>query len=103
MSEASEIVFLTIVSKRQKKDELLEMLTKAGGHLIHVMYARSSIRNDCIKELFCMVEDEDKLMITLVLASEQVSQVFDLLNTKFNFNKPDTGIAFTTPVELLSL
>lgn len=103
MKEASNIVFLTIVSKQQKRDLLLDALTKAGGLLINVMYGRSSIRADYLKELFCMVEDEDKLVITLILSREQTDQIFELLNNKFHFNQPDTGIAFTVPVEMLSL
>lgn len=103
MNEVNNIVFFIIVSKKQKKDALLDALTKAGGHLINVMYGRSSIRSDYLRELLCMVEDEDKLVITLILPREQTDQIFDLLNHKFHFNQPDTGIAFTVPVELLSL
>lgn len=103
MDDRNGIVFLTIVSKRNKREALLESLTKSGCHLINIMYGRSSIRKDYLLELLGMVEDEDKLVINMILSSDKTDQVFHLLNKKFQFNKPDTGIAFTIPVEMLSL
>ena len=52
--------------------------------------------------MFGLVPEENKVVITCLLPSEKSDALLDMLVEKFNFDKPNTGIAFTIPVEKLS-
>ena len=50
-----------------------------------------------------LMPEEKKIVITSLLTSAASKTVLKLLETDFDFDKPNTGIAFTVPVETVSL
>lgn len=96
------IKFLTLIAGRKHKDALLDALFKAGGRLINIVYGRGSVKSSYIKDMLGLVPEENKVVITCLLPGEKSDAVLDMLVREFNFDKPNTGIAFTIPVEKLS-
>lgn len=96
------IKFLTLIAGRKHKDVLLDELFKAGGRLINIVYGRGSVKSSYIKDVLGLVPEENKVVITCLLPGEKSDAVLNMLVSKFNFNKPNTGIAFIIPVEKLS-
>ena len=100
--DLSEIVWLTIIAGRKQKDSLLIALTQAGGRLINTMYGRGSADAGYFKEMFGFVTEEHKVVITSLMRNEKAVALLELLVEKFSFDKPNTGIAFTSSVETVS-
>ena len=103
MTKPQGIEFLTIIAARKYEDEILKMLVEEKGHLINVVYAKGSVPSGYFRDMLGLVQEEKKVMITCLVTSDVSAQVFEQLLTKFEFAKPNTGIAFAVPVDMLSV
>lgn len=97
------IDFITLISGRKLKGELLRLLLNSGCHLIDVVYVKGSVNNEYFKDMLGLVPEEKKVMITGLITHNLTSQLLSDITTKFNFDKPNTGIAFVVPVDKLSV
>lgn len=95
--------YLTLIVGRKYKDEILRFLLEAGCHLIDVVYAKGSVQSGYFRDMLGLVPEEKKVMITCIIAGDLSGQLLEQLVTKYNFDKPNTGIAFTVPVDKLSV
>lgn len=102
MNNENNIKFLIIIAERKKKEDLLEMLTSSGGRIINSIYGKGSVKASFVLDAFGFVPEENKIIITSVISHDKADMVLETLTKKFNFNKPNTGIAFTIPVKGLS-
>jgi hypothetical protein len=96
------VEFLTLIAGRKNKAVLLKALWETGGRLINVVYGKGSVKANYLMDMLGLVPEENKVVITCLLPAEKSSVVLDMLAKKFDFDKPNTGIAFTIPVEKLS-
>lgn len=94
---------MTLIAGRKHKSALLDAIAKAGGHLINVVYGQGSAESSYLTDMFGFVPEVDKVVITCLLSGDKADAALDMLVEKFHFDKPNTGIAFTTPVEMLSV
>ena len=97
------IVFLVLIAGRKQKEELLHALSEAGGRLINVVYGKGSVKAGYLKDMLGLIPEENKIVVTCLLAGDKTDGIFDMLVTKFHFDKPNTGIAFTIRVDKLSV
>lgn len=95
------LVFLTVIAGRKLKEELIESLSEEGGRLITVMYGKGAVSSDYLSDMFGLVAEENKVVITCLLSCKKTDAMWNMLVTKFHFDKPNTGIAFTIPVQML--
>lgn len=100
---ACKIEYLTVISDRKRAEELLEALRCADCHLIHSEYAKGSVTTGYFRDMLGLMPEEKKVVITCLVASTVSGTVLKLLEKDFDFDKPNTGIAFTVPVETVSL
>jgi len=98
----SHLVFLTVISGRKLKSSLTEALWKAGGHLINTVYGKSSAHADYLRDMFGLVPEENKSIITCLLPEKETDTVLDMLISQFHFDRPNTGIAFTISIGNIS-
>jgi hypothetical protein len=97
------IDFLTLIADRKLKKEIINFLIESRGHLIDVVYAKGSVKASYFKDMLGLVPEEKKILITCLIASNLSEHVLEQLILKFNFDKPNTGIAFVVPVDTLSV
>lgn len=97
-----ELVYLSLIAERKMKTALLDAMSESGGRIMHSMYGRGSVRASQLREVFGLVVEENKVLITCLLSREKADIVLQMLVDKFDFNKPNTGVAFTIPVDRLS-
>lgn len=98
----NQLVFLTLITGRKQKDALLNMLTESGGCLISTLYGKGSVKANYIKNVLGLIPEENKVVITCLLNDAKADAILEVLVKKFKFDKPNTGIAFTVPVNQLS-
>ena len=53
--------------------------------------------------LFGFIAEEHKVIMNGLLLKEKSDEVLKMLVEKFHFDRPNTGIAFTTPAEVFPL
>ena len=97
-----KILLLTIITGRSKKDAILTALLESDIHLINTVYAKGSVNAGYLRSVFGLVPEADKVVIICVSTYAKIESVLEIIDEKFDFNKPNTGIAFSLPVEGVS-
>ncbi len=97
------IDYLTLVVGREHKESILKLLLEFGCHLINVVYAKGSVTGRYFKDMLGFVPEEKKVMITCLTTGDVSDQLLERLIHKYNFDKPNTGIAFVIPVDKVSI
>ena len=100
--EAPDIKYMVLIAGRKQKDQLLEALAENGGHFFNTYYGKGSVKAGFLMDAFGLVPEEQKVIITCLLSSKEADGIFDMLVHDFQFDKPNTGIVYTIPVEKLS-
>lgn len=100
--KASGIVFWVIIAGRKQKDDLLSELLKKGARLANTVYGRGTVEASYLENVLGLIPEENKALIVCVLPDSKTEDVIKMLVDEFQFDKPNTGIAFTIPVERLS-
>lgn len=95
-------VFLTLIAGRRQKDALLAALSESGVKLANTMYGKGTVKASYLQNVLGLIPEENKVIITGLVLKEKSCAILDMLAEKFDFNKPNTGIAFTIPIETLS-
>ena len=102
-SRKKGISFLLVISGRKQKEHLLTFLADMDTRLVNVSYGKGSVKsNSPLVEIFGFTPEEHKVIITCLLPKDKSGDVINRLEKKFDFNKPNTGIAFTVDVDGLS-
>ena len=101
MNRDETLVLLVIIVERKQTDALLTALPESGAHLIHTTYARGSVRIGSLPCALGLVPEKDKAIILCLLTHEKSDVILRLLTEQFHFGKPNTGIAFTVPIDQL--
>lgn len=102
MDSEKHIDYFVVIAGRKKKDEMVALLTRSGARIIHTMYGKGSVNASLIKDAFGFTPEENKTVILCLLPSEASHALINTLNETYRFNQPNTGIAFTIPIEGLS-
>jgi len=103
MNEAfKDIDFLMVISGRKQKEEILVSMSENGGRVLNIMYGKGSVKAGNLMDALGFVPEENKVVITCLLQKKKSGEMLKMLTDKFNFDKPNTGIAFTIPVDKLS-
>ena len=97
-----KIASLFIIAGRKMKDGLLNALLDADIHLIDTVYGKGTVKASMLMSTFGLVPEENKVMIVCLSTCEKIDKVLPMLEEKFNFSKPNTGIAFTVHVDNVS-
>jgi len=100
--ELDKIVYCTLIAPRRQRDALLAMLCAVGARMVHTQYGRGSVKAGYLQNVLGLVPEEHKVVITCVLTKEKFSAAHKELLEKFHFDRPNTGIAFTIPIDNMS-
>ena len=93
---------MTIVVGRGQKDELLTMLSESGIHLVNIIYGEGAAKGGVLMNILGFVPEKHKVMISCITTYAKSEAVLKLLLEEYDFDKPNTGIAFTIPVDKVS-
>lgn len=100
--EKSRKVLLTLIAGRNQREVLLAALAEAGMHLVSTMYGRGTIKASVLRDAFGLSTEEKKIIITCVSTEAKVNAALRMLADRFDFDKPNTGIAFTSQIDRVS-
>ena len=98
-NEIKRLVNLTIICKTKEKEKMLKLVQQKEGHLTNVIYGKGSCKRGTFAQVFGLDDDYKKAIITTLMYEENANSVIEELNTVYNFNKENTGIAFVVLVE----
>jgi hypothetical protein len=104
MSDASmkSLQYLVIIAEQKKKNKFLTLLSDHGAKGIETVYGHGSMSPSAIAAAFGFEAEQGKVLITCLVKTETAKTLIDILYREYHFNKPNTGIAYTVPVEGLA-
>ena len=103
MTDKTDIVFLTLITTRSQRETMETVLSAAGGLFIETLYGRGSVNAGWLHGAFGITADETRVSLTCLISRANANAVLERLTNYFGFNKPNTGIAFTVPVNAVAV
>jgi hypothetical protein len=98
----NDLVFLTIITGRKKRDDIICMLADINAQTINSIYGRDCIKAGLLRSAFGLVPDDEEVLIDCIMEGSSVDFVMGELLEKFSFKKPKTGVAFAVKVDKIS-
>ncbi len=93
---------LIVIAPQKKKDKFLSLLNESGAHSIEIVYAHGSMSPSAIAAAFGFEAEQKKVFISCLVKNDDARKLIDVLYDEYDFKRPNTGIAFTIPVEGLA-
>lgn len=95
----SKIQNITIITSTKNKNKIIKLLVEKDGRGINSSYCKGSASKSFLIEAFGIEGEEKKVSITCLMQGKNALETIELLKNEFGFDKANTGIAFTIPVE----
>lgn len=105
MSDArvSKLQYFVIIADQKKKKQFLTLLNDRGARGIEVVYGRGSMSPSAIAAAFGFAAEQGKVCVSCLVKTETAKELMSVLYRDYDFDKPNTGIAFSVSVEGLAL
>ena len=100
--QTSGLQYFVIIAGKKKKEKFLSLLNEHNAHGINIIYGHGSTSPSLIAAAFGFEAEQGKVLISCLLKTETAKELIDILYNEYNFNQPNTGIAFSIPVEGLA-
>ena len=94
--------YFVIIGNTKQREKFSALLKENGAHSINTIYGRGSVEKNILAQAFGLEADNKKAIISCFLPTEGAEKVIDILYKEFNFNKANTGIAFSVPIQKIS-
>lgn len=91
--------YFVIIAEQNKKKKFLALLDEYEARAIEIVYAHGSMSPSAVAAAFGFETEQKKVMLSCLLKDGKAKQLIDVLYTDYKFDKPNTGIAFSIPVE----
>lgn len=98
----NHIVFFIVIADRKSGEGIVALLKEHNVRIVNTIYGQGSVQATAFQDVFGFMPEENKVLATCLMPKEKVREVIDALNLHYHFEKPNTGIAFTIPVDGLS-
>jgi hypothetical protein len=100
--DMTKAVFLILVADRRQKEPIVTELLDKGIHLIDTVYGKGTVNTGYLMNTLGLVPEKNKIVVTCLFTYSKLGGVMKMLMEKFKFDMPNTGIAFTVPIDALS-
>ncbi len=90
---------LVIIAKPKLKDKLSALLIENGARSINTTYGHGSVSKSILAQAFGLDAEQKKVILSCLIKTQGAKKIIDILYNEYNFNKPNSGIAFTMSVE----
>ena len=100
--QTNNLQYFVIIAGKKKKEKFLSLLSEHGARGINTIYGHGSTSPSLIAAAFGFESEQGKVLISCLIKTKTAKELIDILYNEYDFNKPNTGIAFSIPVEGLT-
>lgn len=97
--EVMGLQYFVIIVDKNKKKKFMGLLDEYDARAIETVYSHGSMSPSAVIAAFGFESVESKVMISCLLKTDNAKKLIDVLYNEYNFKMPNTGIAFSVPVE----
>lgn len=94
-----KLLYFVLICSPKLKGKFHALLQDNGARSINTISARGSAPKSVILEAFGMGATDKKYILSTLLPYDVAINLINILYNEYDFNKPNSGIAFTIPVE----
>ncbi len=98
-NQVKSLQYLTVISSTKNKEKILKLLREQSAEAVNVIYGKGSVKESLLAQAFGLDWDSKKAVITGIIETDMAKEVIEILKDKYNFNKANTGIAFSISVD----
>lgn len=91
--------YFVLICNPKHKGKFSALLSEYGVKNITTVSAHGSVPQNALAKAFGLESTDKKLMLSALIPTDVAKQLIDILYSKYEFSKPNTGIAYTIPVE----
>ena len=91
--------YFVIIAEQNKKKKFLALLDEYDARGIETVYAHGSMSPSAVAAAFGFESEQKKVMLSCLLKDKNAKKLLEVLYKDYKFNMPNTGIAFSIPVE----
>ena len=102
-AQTTTLQYFVIIAEQKKKNKFISLLSDYGARGIQTVYGHGSMSPSMIAAAFGFEAEQGKVLISCLIKSENAKELINILYNDYNFKKPNTGIAFSIPVEGLAV
>lgn len=100
--QTNGLQYFVIIASKKKKNEFLSLLGDYGAHVVETTYGYGSMSPSVLAAAFGFETEQKKVLISALVKREQAERLMQVLQEKYDFDQPNTGIAFSVSVEGLA-
>ncbi len=100
---SSSLQYYVLICDRKKKKQFTNLIVSYGGVCIDTMYGRGSAKAGAFAKAFGFETEEHKVVISCLIHTPKAQELTEVLKTTYDFQKNNTGIAFSIPLGGLSI
>ncbi len=97
--ENNTLQYFALICNPKQKEKFYSLLKEYGANAINTVSAKGSVTKSVLAQAFGLDATDKKLFMSSLLPTEKAEELIKVLYEKYNFQKPNTGIAYTIPVE----
>ncbi len=99
----SGLQYYVLICDKKKKKQFIELVASYSGVCIDTMYARGSAKAGAFAKALGFETEEHKVVISCLMPTVKARELTEVLKTEYDFQRQNTGIAFSISLEGLSL
>ncbi len=99
----SNLQYFILICDKKKKNTFIELMFSHGAACIDTSYGKGSANAGVFAKALGFETEEHKVVISGLMSTSKADGLIDTLMTEYNFDRHNTGFAFTIPVDSLSL
>ncbi len=100
---ASSLQYYVLICDKKKKKKFTELVASFGGVCIDTMYGRGSVKAGVFAKALGLETEENKVVISCLLPTLKAEVLTEVLSNDYDFKSKNTGIAFSIPLDGLSI
>lgn len=101
-NQTNNVQYLVIIADQKNKDKFISLISEFGGISTETVYGHGSMSQSAIAAAFGFESEQAKVVLSCLIRTDSAKELIDTLKTEYRFDAPNTGIAFTVPVEGLA-
>ncbi|MDR0934876.1 MAG: hypothetical protein LBM03_01040 [Erysipelotrichaceae bacterium] len=98
--DENKIQLLIVICSRKKRQKIINSLCEYKATLFNVVYGHGSAKKENILKAFGLSFEHEKAVIFSFINKNRSKEALNMLKDVYSFGKPNTGIAFTIPVDV---
>lgn len=100
--QTNNVQYFMIIADQKKKKKFLSLLSDYDARGIDIVYGHGSMSPSALAAAFGFEAEQGKVLISCLMKGDNARALMEALYRDYNFDKPNTGFAFSITVEGLA-